>query len=140
MCYLKLNFKGLFTYVKHKLCLIKQNWCFALQKTYFGKQLYINIGLRMMLNLAHLLPVYLFAKRDRVSIIVAILETLKNKHEGKRKTNIMQSANLSTDQVSKYLELLYLNGLVRKDGNIYQVTRRGVEFLETFEHLNLRLK
>lgn len=93
-----------------------------------------------MLYLGHLLSAYLFAKRDRVSICVAILETLKNKHEGKRKTNIMQSANLSTDQVSKYLELLYLNGMVKKDGNIYQVTRRGVEFLETFERLNLKLK
>ncbi len=94
-----------------------------------------------MLNLSRLFPIHLFAKRDRVTIIVAILETLKTKHEGKRKTNIMQSANLSTDQVSKYLELLYINGLVIvKDGNIYQVTRRGVEFLETFEQLNLRLK
>ncbi len=94
----------------------------------------------MMFSWSHLLPAYLFAKRDRVSIIVDILETLKNRHEGKRKTNIMQSANLSTDQVSKYLELLYLNGLIKKDGNIYQVTRRGVEFLNTFESLNLKLK
>ncbi|HVP40449.1 MAG TPA: winged helix-turn-helix domain-containing protein [Candidatus Krumholzibacteriaceae bacterium] len=75
-----------------------------------------------------------------MSICVAILETLKNRREGRRKTNIMQSANLSTDQVSKYLQLLYLNGMVKKDGSIYQVTRRGVEFLETFERLNLKLK
>jgi len=93
-----------------------------------------------MINLGHLLPAYLFAKRDRVSICMDILETLKTKREGKRKTNIMQSANLSTDQVCKYLELLYINGLVKKDGNIYQVTRRGVEFLETIERLNLKLK
>jgi len=92
------------------------------------------------MNLSYLLPLNLFAKRDRVSIIVAILETLKEKHEGKRKTNIMQSANLSTEQVSKYLELLYINGLVRKDGGIYQVTRRGTEFLDVFERLNLQLK
>ncbi len=93
-----------------------------------------------MLNLSHLIPIYLFAKRDRVSICLDILETLKNKREGRRKTNIMQSANLSTDQVGKYLELLYLNGMVKKDGNIYQLTRRGVEFLETFERLNMKLK
>jgi predicted transcriptional regulator len=93
-----------------------------------------------MLHLGRLFPAYLFAKRDRVSICVAILETLKNRREGRRKTNIMQSANLSTDQVSKYLQLLYLNGMVKKDGSIYQVTRRGVEFLETFERLNLKLK
>jgi predicted transcriptional regulator len=71
---------------------------------------------------------------------MAILETLKNKHEGRRKTNIMQSANLSTDQVKKYLELLYLNGMVKKIGDSYQLTRRGWEFLETFERLNLQLK
>jgi predicted transcriptional regulator len=88
-----------------------------------------------MLHLGNLLPAYLFAKRDRVSICVAILETLKSRHEGKRKTNIMQSANLCTDQVSKYLELLYLNGMVKKYGNVYQLTRRGVEFLEVFETL-----
>lgn len=93
-----------------------------------------------MFNLSHLFPIYLFAKRDRVSIIVAILETLNNKREGRRKTNIMQSANLSTDQVGKYLELLYINGMVKKDGNIYQVTHRGVEFLDIFEQLNLKLK
>lgn len=93
-----------------------------------------------MFSWSHLLSAYLFAKRDRVSIIVAILESLQTKREGKRKTNIMQSANLSTDQVSKYLELLYLNGLIKKDGNIYQVTRRGVEFLDVFENLNLKLK
>jgi predicted transcriptional regulator len=93
-----------------------------------------------MLNLNYLLPLNLFAKRDRVSIIVAILETLKEKREGRRKTNIMQSANLSTEQVSKYLELLYINGMVRKDGGTYQVTRRGVEFLDIFERLNLQLK
>jgi predicted transcriptional regulator len=93
-----------------------------------------------VLNLSNLFPINLFAKRDRVTIIVTILETLKTKHEGRRKTNIMQSANLSTDQVSKYLELLYINGLVKMDGNIYQVTRRGVEFLEIFKRLNLTLK
>jgi predicted transcriptional regulator len=93
-----------------------------------------------VLNLRYLLPLDLFAKRDRVSIIVAILETLKEKHDGKRKTNIMQGANLSTDQVRKYLELLYINGLVKNEGGIYQVTRRGVEFLDIFERLNLQLK
>jgi predicted transcriptional regulator len=93
-----------------------------------------------VLNLSHLLPLYLFAKRDRVSIIVAILETLESKRQGKRKTNIMQSANLSTDQVGKYLELLYINGMVKKYGDNYQVTRRGMEFLKAFQQLNLKLK
>ena len=92
------------------------------------------------MSLKYLLPLSLFAKRDRVSIIVAILETLKEKREGKRKTNIMQSANLSTEQVGKYLELLYINGLVKQDNGIYQVTRRGAEFLDMFERLNLQLK
>ena len=81
-----------------------------------------------------------FAKRDRVTIIVDILENLRNKQKGQRKTNIMQSANLSTDQVRKYLELLYINGMVRQYRGTYQVTQRGVEFLRIFEQLNLKLK
>ena len=93
-----------------------------------------------MMNLKYLLPLNLFAKRDRVSIIVAILRTLNEKREGKRKTNIMQSANLCTEQVSKYLELLYINSLVKQDNGIYQVTKRGAEFLDMFERLNLQLK
>jgi predicted transcriptional regulator len=113
---------------------------FSLAKAYLVENTYMRIGWGTMLHLGNLLPTYLFAKRDRVSICVDILETLRNKHEGKRKTNIMQSANLSTDQIRKYLELLYLNGMVRKDGNAYQLTRRGAEFLEVFERLNLTLK
>jgi predicted transcriptional regulator len=81
-----------------------------------------------------------FAKRDRVTIILDILESLRDKHKGKRKTNIMQSANLSTYQVRKYLELLYINGLVKKYGDAYQVTHKGLEFMRTFEQLNLKLK
>jgi predicted transcriptional regulator len=99
-------------------------------------------GWGALFSFGHLIPISLslFEKRDRVLIIMDILETLKDKHEGKRKTNIMQSANLSTEQVRKYLELLYINGLVSKYGDVYRVTRKGVEFLEIFEMMNLRLK
>jgi predicted transcriptional regulator len=93
-----------------------------------------------MFGFNHIFLASTFAKRDRVTIIVDILENLKDQHKGKRKTNIMQSANLSTDQVRKYLELLYINGLVRQYAGTYQVTQRGVEFLRIMEHLNLKLK
>jgi len=93
-----------------------------------------------MLCFNHLFLASLFEKRDRVTIIVNILEILKDQHKGKRKTNIMQSANLSTNQVRKYLELLYINGLVKKYGDSYLVTPKGVEFLRTFEQLNIKLK
>lgn len=93
-----------------------------------------------MLYFNRIFLVSLFEKRDRVTIIVNILETLNNHRKGKRKTNIMQSANLSTDQVRKYLELLYINGLVKKYGDSYMVTSKGVEFLRTFEQLNIKLK
>lgn len=88
----------------------------------------------------HVFLASLFEKRDRVTIIVNILETLRDQHKGKRKTNIMQSANLSTNQVRKYLELLYINGLVKKYEDSYLVTQKGVEFLRTFEQLNIKLK
>jgi len=93
-----------------------------------------------MLCFNRIFLVSLFEKRDRVTIIVDILENLNDHHKGKRKTNIMQSANLSTDQVRKYLELLYINGLVKKYGDSYLVTSKGVEFLRTFERLNIKLK
>ena len=93
-----------------------------------------------MLYLNRIFLASMFEKRDRVTIIVNILETLKDRHKGKRKTNIMQSANLSTDQVKRYLELLYINGLVRKNEETYQLTQKGIEFLEIFQRLRIRLK
>jgi len=82
-----------------------------------------------------------FMKRDRVTILRDILRAVKDaRRESIRKTNIMQSANLSTDQFKKYLTLMYINGLIKIDGDGYQLTDRGLAFLNMFEDMKLTLR
>lgn len=81
-----------------------------------------------------------FQKRDRVTIIADILKSLNYSKRGRRKTNIMQSANLSYDQLNKYLDLLMRNGYVVVEGQMYKPTSRGLEFLETVENDYLKLR
>jgi len=83
---------------------------------------------------------FLFKKRDRATIIANILESIRFNPKGRRKTNIMQSANLSYDQLNKYLDLLMRNGYVIVEGQMYKPTSRGLEFLETFEAEYLKIK
>ncbi len=82
-----------------------------------------------------------FGKRDRVTIIRDILETAKKSKVGKKKTQIIQSANLNYYQVNKYMHLLLLNGFVFMDGNDrYRITNKGLQFVKTLESLNITLK
>lgn len=85
---------------------------------------------------------FLFRKRDRATIIADILESLSCNPKGRRKTNIMQRANLSYDQLNKYLDLLMRNGYIIIEGQLYKPTSRGLELLETLEmdYLKLRLR
>jgi len=83
---------------------------------------------------------FLFKKRDRATIIADILKSIRFNQKGRRKTNIMQAANLSYDQLNKYLDLLISNGYVIVDGHMYKPTSRGLEFLETVEADYLKLK
>ncbi len=82
----------------------------------------------------------LFKKRDRATIIADILKSIRSSAKGRRKTNIMQSANLSSDQMNKYLDLLIRNGYVIEDGHLYKPTSRGLRFLENLETDYLKLK
>lgn len=82
----------------------------------------------------------LFKKRDRATIIADILKSVSFTPKGRRKTNIMQSANLSSTQVNKYLDLLMRNGYVIVDGYLYRPTSRGLRFLHNLESDYLRLK
>jgi len=83
---------------------------------------------------------FLFKKRDRATIIADILKSVRFNQKGRRKTNIMQTANLSFDQLNKYLDLLLINGYIIVDGHMYKPTSRGLEFLETVESDYLKLK
>jgi len=82
-----------------------------------------------------------FKKRDRPTIMADILKSVTGTQRGKRKTNIMQSANLSSDLVNKYLDVLLRNGfVVLADGYMYKPTSKGLRFLQNLENDYLKLK
>jgi predicted transcriptional regulator len=85
---------------------------------------------------------FLFKKRDRATIIANILESIRFNPKGRRKTNIMQSANLSYEQLNKYLDLLIRNGYVIVEGQMFKPTSKGLEFLQVIraDYLKLKLK
>jgi predicted transcriptional regulator len=79
-----------------------------------------------------------FKYRGRGTIILDILKSVKNSRGGKRKTQIMQSANLNYTQTKKYLNYLTSCGfLMVTDGQIYRVTSEGSKFLLLAEIQNL---
>jgi predicted transcriptional regulator len=70
------------------------------------------------------------AKRDRVQIMVSILNTCVR---GANKTRIVYQANLNFRTVTPYLSLLEKNDLitVSKDSNIiYKTTPKGEELID----------
>lgn len=71
-----------------------------------------------------------FKYRDRVTIIGDILESVRNSGKGRKKTQIMQSANLNYLQTKKYLNYLIDYGFldVTEKGS-YVITRKGSRFL-----------
>ncbi len=81
-----------------------------------------------------------FKYRDRMTIFVDILRSVKASKKGRTKTQILQSANLNYNQVTKYLGLLLESGYLRHDGDsCYKVTDEGWQFAKTFGSLDLRL-
>lgn len=82
-----------------------------------------------------------FKHRARIGICADILKTVSESQRGRRKTNIMQSANLNYNQVNKYLDLMLYNGfLILTTRDTYRITNKGLDFLRFFEALNLKLK
>lgn len=75
-----------------------------------------------------------FKYRDRGAIIGDILRTVKNSRKGRRKTQIMQSANLNYTQTKKYLNHLIACGyLVVTEKEKYVITHEGSRFLQLVE-------
>lgn len=75
-----------------------------------------------------------FKNRDRATIIADILNTLVNNPKGKRKTNIRQSANLSSHMSDKYLEFLLHNDFIKiEGGGIYKPTTKGLRLLQNLD-------
>jgi len=87
------------------------------------------------------LPIsHTFKYRDRVSIISDILATVKNSRKGRRRTQIMQSANLNYTQTKKYLDYLLTCGyLVVTEKETYLITNEGSRFLQSFDLQRIRM-
>jgi len=75
-----------------------------------------------------------FKYRDRVTIMSDILKSVSGAHNGRKLTQIMQSANLNYIQTKKYLG--YLNNcgyLVVTERETYIITEKGSRFLQMIE-------
>jgi len=80
-----------------------------------------------------------FKYRDRVSIMGDILKSVRSNYEGRKLTQIMQSANLNYVQTKKYLG--YLNNcgyLVVTERETYVITEKGSRFLQMIEFQMMR--
>lgn len=78
------------------------------------------------------------ANRDSHEIVYDMLEIAK---EGLIKTRIMQRANLSYSQLTKYLELLETRGFIKKetvdDREIWRTTEKGLAVIEACQICSL---
>jgi predicted transcriptional regulator len=82
-----------------------------------------------------------FKYRDRITIMSDILKSVSNSPMGKKKTQIMQSANLNYTQANKYIKLLIINGfIVFTDMETYKITSKGLHFLQTAEQHKIRTR
>ena len=65
-------------------------------------------------------------KRTAYEIVWKILDYCR---EPRKLTHIMQSCNLNTPTVKKYLDLLVLKNMLSNNGEVYQTTKEGLRFL-----------
>jgi len=84
-----------------------------------------------MLELKPAPVLHAFKYRDRTTIISDILKIVKTSKKGRKKTQIMQSANLNYAQTKKYLNYLTDCGfLVATERQTYVITNEGSRFLQ----------
>jgi predicted transcriptional regulator len=81
-----------------------------------------------------------FKYRDRASIIGEIVDSVAGDPQGKTKTSIMRSANLSLEQTNKYLDLLVVCDVLRAVRPLtvqeiarYKLTEKGFKLAHEFE-------
>lgn len=73
-------------------------------------------------------------RRDKHEIVLDILKIARG---GKRKTHIMYKAKLSYNQLKAYLELLNDRGFLESNNGFYCTTRKGLDFIKTYEGISL---
>lgn len=88
-----------------------------------------------------------FKYRDRASIVVDILDTIRSEPKGETKTGIMRGANLNFEQANRYLELLVLRGFIKEADPLgsqelarYKATRKGLELVGILERKFVSLR
>lgn len=81
-----------------------------------------------------------FKYRDRAGIVCDILSNVRTHHEGRKKTQIMQSANLNYIQTVKYLDYMVTAGfLMVTQKETYIITAKGHKYLQMVEVQGLRI-
>jgi predicted transcriptional regulator len=80
------------------------------------------------------------SNRTKVEIVASILKVAGNRT---LKTHIMYKANLSYRQLERYLNFLETNGMLARtlEDNIlmFQVTKKGIEYLKDYERISTYL-
>ena len=78
--------------------------------------------------------IHSFKYRDRGGIICDILTTCKSSQEGRKKTQIMQSANLNYIQTRKYLGFMTNCGYISvTQKETYVITAEGSKYLQMIQ-------
>ncbi|AOL17162.1 hypothetical protein BFU36_11090 [Sulfolobus sp. A20] len=72
-------------------------------------------------------------KRSKLEIIQAILEACKS---GAPKTRIMYGANLSYALTGRYIKTLIDLEIIRQEGKLYLLTKKGEELLDDIRKFN----
>ncbi|MEM0188851.1 MAG: winged helix-turn-helix domain-containing protein [Saccharolobus sp.] len=72
-------------------------------------------------------------KRNKLEIIQAILEACKS---GSPKTRIMYGANLSYALTGRYIKMLMDLEIIKQEGKLYMLTKKGEELLEDIRKFN----
>ena len=82
------------------------------------------------------------AKRDSISIMAAILKTLR--HSGpSKKMRMVYGSNINYERLGKYIDLMVTTGLIELADPIeklYAITRKGQDFIGDYDHLTESLK
>jgi predicted transcriptional regulator len=66
-------------------------------------------------------------RRVRHDIVVGILEAARH---GELKTRIMNKVNLNFKQIEYYLNHLLSKNFIKKEGEIYKTTKKGLDVIE----------
>ncbi|TRM73419.1 hypothetical protein DJ528_11755, partial [Sulfolobus sp. B5] len=77
-------------------------------------------------------------KRNSLEITITMLEACT---DGINKTKLMYKVNLSTRPFNKYLNQLVKSGYIKREGNLYKLTEKGMKYLQRArEYLELAKK